>query len=52
MEVNLIKNTLALIGLTVLTYKAYQHYLNYQQLIAENKCLRQRWKEAMEKKQC
>ncbi|MBK1782579.1 hypothetical protein JHL22_15305 [Advenella sp. WQ 585] len=47
----MIKNTLAVIGLAVLTHKAYQHYLNYQKLLAENKCLRQRWKEAMAARQ-
>ncbi len=43
----MIKNLLAAIGLGVLAHCGYRHYMNYQQLKAENDCLRQRWKESM-----
>lgn len=40
----MIKSVLATIGLAVLAHQAYQHYVRYQQLKAENACLRQRHK--------
>lgn len=48
----MIKSLLATIGFAVLAHQAYQHYVKYQQLKAENACLRQRWKEDMARKQC
>lgn len=46
----MIKSVLATIGLAVLAHQAYQHYVKYQQLKAENACLRQRWKEGVTSK--
>ncbi len=46
----MIKNVFATIGFAVLAHQAYQHYVRYRQLKAENACLRQRWKEGIAKK--
>lgn len=48
----MIKNLLATVGFAVLAHYGYHHYLKYQRLKAENKCLRRRSKDGLEKKQC
>jgi len=45
----MIKNLLATVGIAVVFHYGYQHYLRYQRLKAENACLRERWKESVDK---
>ena len=45
----MIKNLLATVGFAVVVHYGYQHYLRHHRLKAENACLRERWKESVDK---